>query len=148
VAGAGVAAAEADLDVVADHLGILQEPLGGELVEATADDGGHFGLVGPKAFSRFRLGKLLFLDGNGDFGGELRLREGLFRLGHAYVGEDVPAALDDVVVLLAGLCLQDFSFALVRNSWSFFASFSRDLISSMSAFGVALPVFDYLENAH
>src|SRR2546427_4914428 len=138
---ASMAATEADLDIVADHLGVLQEALGGELVEAAADDGGYLGLVRTEALRGFRLGELLFLDRSGDLGGELGLREGLLRLGHAHVGEDVPAALGDGIVLLAGLGLHGFPFALVRRAWSCFANLSLDLIRSRSGFGVAFPDF-------
>src|SRR4051812_16476367 len=43
-ASPGVPSGETDLDVVADHLSVLQEPLGGELVETPTDDGGNLGL--------------------------------------------------------------------------------------------------------
>src|SRR2546430_174636 len=95
-----------------------------------------------EALGCFGLSEFLFLDRSGDLGGELGLGEDVLRLGHAHVGEDVPAALGDAAAILAGLG-HDFPFALVRRSWSCFANLSRDLIRSMSAFGVALPDFDF-----
>src|SRR5438067_7549430 len=136
-------AAEADLHVVADHLGVLQEPLCRELVEAAADDRGHLRLVRSEALGRFGLSEFLFLDRNGDLGGELGLREGLLRLGHAHVGEDVPAAHGDGIVFLASLGLHGFPFALVRRSWFCFANLSLDLIRSRSGFGVPFPDLDF-----
>ena len=59
-ASAGVAAAEADRDVVADHLGVLQGTLGGGFFEPAADDGGHLGLISAEPLSCVRLGVTLF----------------------------------------------------------------------------------------
>src|SRR3954468_4469676 len=75
---AGVPAGEADLHVVPDHLGVLQEPLRGELIETPTDNGGSLGLVGPESLGRLSLGELLLVDCGGDLGGELGLRERLF----------------------------------------------------------------------
>ena len=67
----------------------------GELLEAVTDDGRNLGLVRAKPLDCFRLGESLVLDGCGNPGRQLGLREGLLRLGHSDVSKDVFATLGD-----------------------------------------------------
>src|SRR5574341_795727 len=84
-----------DVDVLVKCGQEPQQPIGGELSEAAAEQLRHLGLIDSEYGGGLGLCQSACLDERGDPLGQTGLEERLFRVGETQVGENVPAAGSD-----------------------------------------------------
>ncbi len=111
-----------------------QQPFDGESREPHTHQRRYFGLVYSKNCSGVRLRQPPFVDNGNNFLRQLSFGQSFIRLRKAKIGKDVSRAL-----YIIAFRHVHFSCA----AFNFVARLSRRLTSSISALGVAIPVFDF-----
>ncbi len=114
----------------------VHQAVGSELLQASADDVGNPGLVRAEDGSSLNLGQPASLNKVNDARGQLSLHEGNFWVWNTDVGKDV-----------AGASCRLLHFSLSIAACASCAILSRDFTKSISALGVALPLFDFFWKA-
>ena len=120
--------------MVASQQQKAQQPFDGESREPPAHQSRNFRLVDSKDHCGVRLRQPPFVDNGNNFLRQLSFGQSFIRLRKAKIGKDVSRAL-----YIIAFRHVHFSCAAFNSV----ARLSRRLTSSISALGVAIPVFDF-----